>query len=403
MAERDLAAVPQHLIGVGPWAEGITWSVGSLGLKIKSNYPAHPLAQLPNPTGRSFTLRKSGAAEATLDFSLPRGSGLIVDEMVTDIWWRRRDIVRQVTSPIGRFQVSSCVPERSGDQVTTSITAVDYRGILEDRLIYTPHTYAAGTVLSTILFDTVPDNSGVLLNRMDADAPSLGALAEPLTVEAGQSVGDVLEAARAASRTTWDWGVELEGNDRVLRVWPTSRGTDRQVVLADLGTGYTPMQTWARKTEPGQYANSMYFSGRDYGQVAQIDTAFLPMGQRDARDSNPNLITASLIAKAAQDALAKRAQLQQGWTIGLMPGFWEGRGHIDVGDWVTVVVRMGSTTIRERHQVEEIDVKIDSNGTEAVTLELGLARVSANPRSRYSIHSRIVKQIRNLARRTQAP
>lgn len=396
---------PQHMLGIGPWAEGIKWKAQpNFGLSYENIYPSLPLLAVPGLVSMGFTLRRDGSSEATVECDMPRGSAVLFEEMVTDLWWRRWEPTTNSTEPINRFQARDVSLTRTGDRVRTAVTLTDYRAVIEDRVYTTSFNYAAGTAAMTILGDIIPNNTGASTEEFAAYPNNhLGNITEPMDVEAGQTVGDLIEALRPITKGGFDWGCELpdSGTYPHLLIWPGSRGEDNSITLVDTGTGYTPISSWDRNVNTEDYANMVWFMGRDHSQIAALSVEAiggLPMGVRMARGSNPNLIQASHIAAAATKELAKRSVLTGSWRITLVPGFWRGRSHIDVGDWIRVVVQLGQLRLDERHQVEEIDVKIAASGVEEVTLTLGNARVSPNPKSRYSFASRIIKRIYNVAR-----
>jgi len=396
---------PTHLLHIGPWAAGVAWrAVPNKGLLPTVKYPAQPLLAIPDTTSMTFTLSRDDVSEATVEFYSGRGSAIIVEEMITDLWWRRRNHATGVTENIGRFQARDVQVNREGDQIRTSVQWQNYRGVLEDRMIYatdkdpgsTPPgiPYPAGTPVTTILRDILPVNSLVDLSALNAT--NLGTVAPGLALgmAMGDKIGEVISRLRTGS-TLWDWDVELVGDAAVLTLYPGGRRSNHGVILVDKGSGYSPMKSWDRRTNGEDFASSVIATGQTGSKLAQIEWAEIPQGQRDYRHDDRTLASMDWIERAAKEELARRSKVTASWQVELMPGFWQGRTHIDLGDYVRLIVTLGDETLDEEVQVETISVEVPATGIEKVSLTLGLPRPNPDPRSKRSTTGKIINKIVN--------
>jgi hypothetical protein len=181
-----------------------------------------------------------------------------------------------------------------------------------------------------------------------------------------------------------------------------TRGADKGVTLVDTGQGPSPIASWSRTAASASYANTIFFSGgvgaagAGGGVVRQLTAQAQQYGERDVQDGNSTLgADKDLINKGAVKKLNQLADRSPTFTIALRQGFWRGRAHIDVGDTVRVVIRLGREVIDTRLRVGEINVEIDENDLESVTLTLGKLPPSADPRSRRAPIPRILRYLKN--------
>lgn len=407
----DRPAAPHyasHILGVGPWAAGLKWRAApNYGLTATRVYPSLPLLAVPCLSRASFTLRRTKPSEATVETDMARGQALVIEEMVTDLWWRRNDPCNPdgLAENIGRFNATAVDASMDSGRLRMSATFVDYRGMLDDRLVLDPMSADANvTPVADVLANLIPPNSGIDVSVLAT--ADLGKVLDPIEFAIGSSVPSSIAALQVGS-PPFDWAVEMgsgtEGRP-TLQVWPGRRGTDKGVVLVDDGAGFTPMASWRRRTNRDDYANVVLFTGQTGSQLsvpgpADPDFDFdLPTGQRDATENDHDLITAELIQRAANKARERLSQRTTAWDITLKPGWWQGRDHVDLGDTVRVVIRLGEDLINEAALVEEINVEIDADGTETVRLSLGWGRPARNPQSSQSTTSIIVRQIKRLGR-----
>lgn len=418
--DTSVPAAATHALGIGPWNTAISWS--GLGQPPAVYGASVPVLALPNATSKSFTLRLNAGDEARADFVLAREDAFIITERSTDLWWRRRDPKRSLVEPIGRFNADNVDTSMDEDgQIRVSATFVDYRALLEDRLILTVantptaglSSWPKGTVITDILRFVIPTNQKIDLTEISpGTATYVGTTKEPIELPPGTTVGEAMASLATNSTKAWEWWVELpvnSGDRPKLRLAPDGRGTNRGIYLIDIGTGQSPIKSWTIQASGAKYANTIYFQASQGGVVETLLADVELYGQRDAQEtdtsikSTPTAPNLPLVTAAAVKKLTALADQQITWTLNLREGFWEGRSHIDVGDWITVQIKLGGQLITGTHRVSEISGDIDATGAESIALTLGPPRPARDPRSRYSPMARLVRTLKNYTRQDTTP
>jgi hypothetical protein len=406
---------PLHILGIGPWSSHISWCGAPNYGVPPGNWPARPVLALPATTSKSFTLRLGVGSEARLEMSFSRGGAIILEEMDTDLWWRRKDPRTQRLEMVGRFNVSHLDLATSDTGISCSVQLDDYQTILGARLVLkylnptaTPPTsmWDIGTSVSSIIGWALPDNTGLdLTEAKGPGASDIGTLTQPFDLAPGTSIDDLMDNLLPISTKKWEWWIDTPLDTNLpprLRLVAGERGTDRGVTLFDVGKGPTPIASWTRNGAEGDYANTIYYSGgtkagqnNSGGVVEDIPAQVAQYGQRDKADGNSSVDggDATVLRLRANAMLEKLADRRPSFTINLRQGFWRGRHHIDIGDTITLVLRMGKELIHDKYRVSEINVNIDDLGLEDVTLHLGRLPVSADPRSKRSPFIRLIKYL----------
>jgi hypothetical protein len=338
--------------------------------------------------------------------------------MDTDLWWRRKDPRTKKLEVIGRFNSNNVAMATSDTGVNLSAHWEDYATILGNRLILeylepkalpNPTTmWDTGTLVTKILAWALPDNTGLDLSEVTSANPyPLGGISQPYHLAPGTLISDVFDNLEALSVQNWEWWIETPADVNAppkLRFIVGERGADKGVTLFDAGSGPTPIASWTRSGATDDYANTLYYTGSGTGEgdeagggvVETIDAEVAQYGQRDAQEGSATMGgDIDQIRAGAVKKLNMLSDRRPGYTIILTQGFWRGRSHIDIGDTIRLVLRLGKEVLNEKYRVTEIDVAIDENGYEAVTLTLGKPQASADPRSRRSPILRLVRAIKN--------
>jgi hypothetical protein len=392
---------PAHLLHIGPWANNITWrAVPNKGLMPTVHYPPEPLYAMTDTTEVSFTLNRDAPSEANITYQTDCDNAILIDEMVTDLWWRRRNFATGVTENIGRFQARDVQTSCEAGRVSCQVQWHDYRGVLEGRIINNAgHSatapgaiWPANTQVTTILRDILPTNAGVDLTALNNF--TVGTIGLPLGYEMGDKVPEVISKIQKVS-PLFDWAVELVGDAAVLRLYAGGRGHNKGVTLVDKGRGYSPMRKWDRRTNSEDFATYVIVTGVTGSREAIYQNPTIPQGQHDYREDDNTLADVNWIQYDADYILAQRNHVTTSWQVELQPGVWQGRSHIDLGDEVRLVVQLGKDLIDERKQVEQITVDVPSSGIENVTLTLGFPRPNPDPRSKFSALNKLLTQIRS--------
>lgn len=403
-----LPPVPLHLLGIGPTDANVPWrgapNHGVTGGPISR--PSLPAVQLPEAQSKSFTLRLDGGAEARADHTVTRDRALIVEQNLTDLWWWRRDGATGALDPIGRFNAATVDLSSNGPEVTLSVTWSDYRVLLENRMVLTYQDatiygsqWPIGTLITDILRYAIPTNVNIDLTAVQAaTAAPLGKTIAAYTLAPGTTIADAMKALRAISTTQWDWWVEM--NDitslPVLSFAANGRGADRGVTLVDIDGIHGPVASWTLQGRGDQYANTLFFAGSNgNGLVYTLTGEIATYGEYDAQvaDSSVDDTKSDALAIAAKTKIGELADRTPSFTVVLKPGFWQGRQHIDIGDWVTLDFRLGAETVAGKYRVTQIDGEVDASGAETITLAFGNPRLSRDARSRYSALAKLVRKL----------
>lgn len=407
-------ALPTHLLGIGPWSSAVVWR-GAPNYGVAAGLRASvPALNLPLADKLSVTLRLNAAGEATSAHYFPRHQAIVLEENVTDLWWRRRDPRRQVVDRMGRFNASNVDLDVLADGgVNVSASYVDYFALLGERIILqylnptaNPPTteWAALTPVVDIMRWAMPTNMGLDLTGVQAATPDITAkIKTPYHLPLGTSITDMMEGLLTISDKLWEWWVEMPAadTDRPRLTLATARGADRGVTLFDLG-GQGPIEKWSLQ-KSDNYANTILFVGANGGVVKSYPDQVALYGQRDvfftdttvSDTSASGIVSTTRLNAAADKKLAALAADIPSLQVTLRSGFWEGRTHIDVGDWVGTTLELGSDVLVGKYRVSELKVEIDGDGFETVIITLGTPRPSKDPRSRSSSVAKLVRYLRN--------
>lgn len=413
---------PLHILGIGPWSNRRSWR-GAINYGVRGGVaPARPHLQLPGVQTKAFTLRLNDGGEATASCQFARTDAVIVEEMATDLWWRRKDPRTGRLETIGRFNCSHNDLARADDgTITSSLQFQDYRTLLSARMVMKYLTtvtikstgaeavqsqWKKNTPVTEILRWATPTDLGIDLSALD-DPDLLGAITQAYDVSPATTIGQVYDQLAVISPKLWEWWVDTPDNPNQapkLSFVIGQRGQDKGVTLVDYGYGPSPIASWQMRATSDTYANALYFQGKDGGVVTTLPSQVAEFGERDAIDSDGSVVadidkttggTPLRLVTAARQKLAKLADRLPTFTLVLAPGFWRGPSHIDVGDTLALRLKFGRELLAYSYRVTEIGVEIDQVGTETVTLTLGSPLSSANVRSRNAGLAKVIRYLKN--------
>lgn len=407
-AIRPYTGTPMHILGIGPWNPQTVWR-GAANYGIQAGRrTSRPALALPPAQTLSFTLRLNEGSEARAELQQNRGDFILLDEMDTDLWWRRKDPRLSTVDMIGRFNTANVDVQTSDTGLTVSAQFEDYRTVLAERLVLhykNPETkpnpesmWDEGTPITAIMAFALPGNTNIDLSEATGTNPAnLGTTTQRFHLPPGTSIGDLFDNLLAISPQPWEWWIDTPASLNLppkLR-FASERGTNKGVVLYDVG-GPTPIASWRRIAAADQYANALYYSGSEGGVVDVMQAEIEKYGQRDATDGNSTLGgDIKLITAAAARKLRQLASRQATYQLTLKPGYWRGPRHIGVGDTIAIRLRVGKELIKEQHRVTEIQADIDATGVEEVQLTLGTPPPSPDPRSKRSPFIRLLRYLKS--------
>lgn len=311
-------------------------------------------------------------------------TAMFVQELVTDLWVIRDGVT------LFRGRVMSAEDDIAEVNYPLPVKAKDYRGVLERRLLPVATTWT-GIEQATIAWALIAyaqAQTGGNLGITQGLWPATGVL-QTVTANEGDNIWDVL--AKVAGL---DDGFDIDIDpSRVANLYYPRRGEDRGIILE-----YGGMVARAHRIfDPTQYANFIRHTGADgLGAVTRTvtDIASAPEGRWEAHLQDIQLTTTQMLGAAATAALTKYSRLSPTYEIQLAPGRWMGPDHIWLGDWVTVLVRVGRLNDVLQLRVHDMQIVLDGSGVETVTITCGDPRVDAR-----SVLRGIQKRVQQLMKR----
>jgi hypothetical protein len=258
-------------------------------------------------------------------------------------------------------------------QHVTTVTALDYREVLRQRLFIPPATLTwAGTDQSLIAWQMISGTQGQPggdLGIVRGLGQSSGKIRN-ITVTRTDTVGDKI-SEMGLMGSGFDWDVTPYGTaDLRLDIWPGQRGLDRGVVL-EHGGGL--VQSITRNVDPTTFGNAFYVTGDSSVTPVYVEAAGIasdPAGRWD-RTVGTQIRTPDALASRADFLLADGQVVIPAYTIVLQPGTWGGPGHIWLGDLVTVRIKSGRLAVNDKLRVMELKAEVSDEGDETVTLTIG--------------------------------
>lgn len=340
----------------------------------------HELA-LTEATGRRYTARLADNSDLgfTIDGRHPQAAA--IQELATDVHLLFSTAAG--TQILDRCRVGDTRDEINENAHQTDVTCLDYRAVLNRRILWTGDTvtYAAvdqADIAWDLIRQTQAHRSGYLgISKGFADGST--GVPRDRTYEVGDSIGQrIQELSEVIGGFDWDI-LPQSASSLALQVWYPQRGSDRGVVLLLGGLAATV----SRGVDTGDYANAIRYTGAAGDDVTpgpdpveweagDLDApGVIPQGRWDAVFGDDGLTT--------QSALEDRTEWQSWWsevirptyTVRLVRGGWEGPDHIWLGDMVRLIVLSGRLQVDTTARVYEVQLDLDEEGGETVTLTLG--------------------------------
>lgn len=317
---------------------------------------------LADPAQAAFTV--DGRAEDA-DF---------LDELRSDL------IVYRDGVKLFRGRVGTTQDQLSADAHTVTVTALDYRAMLDRRILLAgdPLQFtgvdqsAIAWALASASFARTAGDLGIVRGT----GQTTGVLRNR-TYEPGKSCGEaVQQLAEVDGGFEWDVDPDLR-----LNVHYPQRGGQRLDVVLDYGGRLAGL---SRSVNPTDFGNVVRVSGREatgdtVGPAPAVRTAVnvatAPEGRWEAQVGT-DLITTAAVAGRADHELTQRSQVRPAYTATLAPNVWEGPESFWVGDTVRLVVMSGRLAVDTQVRVHGFEFDIDDDGAETVSVTLGAPRTS---------------------------
>jgi len=307
-----------------------------------------------------FALDDSAQAGWTLPGRHPQTP--FVDELQTDL------IVSRDGVAIFRGRINASDDSISPTTHTCTFSAVDYRGLLERRIIWPGSTAAYVQVdQAAIAADLINDSQ--VLGPLGIQTPSTPTgVKRDRTYESGASIGELIgNLGRCENGFDWDISPAL-----VLRIWWPQRGVTTPAWVAEYGRNVSDVR---RTIASGEYANAIRFSGKDAATPPPVTRVVTPgnEGRWEDQRGNTDVTTTAQLNEQANGAILTASVIQPAYSITLVPGTWTPTVAW-LGDTIRLIIKSGRLDVDTSTRVVGVSIDIGESGEETVTLQLGRYR-----------------------------
>jgi hypothetical protein len=377
------------------------------------------ITELSAATGRGMGY--SLTEGATLSFSMPGShwqTEVVIPGLVDVIAYYGQD-------PIQRFLVNQRTISKTQGRITCSFSAVSYRSLLDRWLIHDAatrdFTNVEQTAIAWTLISQAEARAGEQWNLTRGTLPTINVNRDRLgSAEPGQSahgydagavVGEMV-ANLAQVEAGFEYDIEpspiTPQTALVFNTWNEGlrkqhAGVQSPFVLDDGGT----MAAWSREDAMADYGNVVRAQGRAPTGENAVDAVgpvawrpnppstspASPYGRWERAESADATLQAAL-NEHADGALARWSDPASAWSATLAPGRWS-PDDLWLGDYARVLVSEAPMDdVDELMRVQQIDVALDDNGVQVVTVGLGRP-----PASYAAFRQALARQLAALRRR----
>lgn len=333
------------------------WAIGNWRDDAPSN-------QLTMAGSRSLHLHLRSPSEARFVTWGYADETRFLEELISDLWVTRNGEV------LFRGRLDRADDSLDIDSYSIDCNAVDYRGLLERRLLQTdfsPSNVEQSTTVWDLISHTQSQTGGSLGLTQDPAWPTTGVL-RTASFKTGDSVWDSIQKYALMSN-----GFDLTIDEhKVVSLHNPKFGEANGEVL-----DYGGIVTRARRIfDPARYANVIRQSGSSEPVTtpsvqAVPDLATAPEGRWEAQFGDTDLRTNDAVTQTAIAKLAETSRLLPSYQVTLARGAWRGPGHLWLGDEAIVVVKAGRLFDVLTLRIYDMDIDVDVNGHETVTITLG--------------------------------
>jgi len=312
---------------------------------------------------RAVAWRLDGPAEASISLSGRSRLASQIIELETDL------VVYLDGVKVFRGRLAPSTEEVTPEAHTLQVSAVDYRGMLERRLVYDADVRVFSQVdQSTIAWTLVAASqarSGGNLGITRGIGQSTTVLRDR-TIDAGKTVGEeIVQLAQLASGFEWTVDADLAFN-----VYYPLRGEDKGVILDYGGT----VSKLRRTFTPAEFANAIRATGAPALATEERATAGIatdPAGRFESQFGFSSVLEASTLGAKADFLIAEHSIKRPAFSVDLRPGGWGGPSSLFVGDTARLVVRSGRLNVNSLQRVVTLGVALTASGAEQITATLG--------------------------------
>lgn len=357
----------------------------------------HELA-LTEARSRRYTARLGENSDMSFSIDGRHPQAAAIAELSTDV--HLLFSTASGTEILDRCRVGQTRDDVGEDEHRTDVTCLDYRAVLDRQILLSGDTLTfAGVDQTDIAWSLIAaaqahraGDLGIWKGVVDGYTGQV----RDRTYEAGDSIGQrIQELSEVINGFDWDITPDSASSLR-FDAWYPGRGSDRGVVLLLGGL----VATVSREVNPSDYANAIRYSGGEATTAGEWEAGDLgtpgafPQGRWDKAFGDDGLTTQASLDERAEWQLAESQVVTPVYTVRLKRGGWEGPDHIWVGDTVRLIIPSGRLDVDTTARVHEVQIDIDEDGGETVTLTLG------GPRPDFRRWPSLIEQrLNNLERR----
>lgn len=265
-----------------------------------------------------------------------------------------------------------------GADADTMRVDLEWHGIasyLQDALIFDQSTAYSSTTLAWDWIETFQARTGGSYGFTEGTISGTNPSRQKAISQYAGLLDTIIELG--ASGAGFDWAIDT---NRAYREWHPTRGSDSGIVL-EYGVNVAAFG-YSESTAPGELVSDVYVQGPpgSQEQTASDSTARTTYGRREASltffaDFEATSVTDGQIKKHADAAIAERIAPI------VIPQVRLVRDHQSIewgsywlGDTVTFRASVGNyDSINAAYRIVQIDVELDENDNETITLGLNVA------------------------------
>lgn len=318
------------------------------------------LGELTAAQSRSLTARVDGPWSASVSMSGRNPQAALLTELDTDL------VVYLNGAKLFRGRVGPTQDDVGEDAHTVTFTALDYRAILDRRLLYEGDTLAfVGVDQAAVAWALVGNTQAQTGGYLGITGPPANTgVTRTRTFEAGKPVGEAItQLSQVVNGFEW----RIDGNLALVVYFP-EQGANNGYVLDYGGT----VSRVRRAFDPATFANGIRATGDPALTTERRSSAGIavdPRGRFDQQFGFPDVLEQTTLGLKADFLLADRSVLRPSYAVDLKAGRWG--AELALGDTAQLVVSSGRLAVNESARVIALTLALDPHGAEKVTATLG--------------------------------
>jgi microcystin-dependent protein len=330
------------------------------------------LGELTSAVSRRIQFALDGPA--TCSFTVPgrHPEATLLTEAASDI------VVRRAGQNLFRGRLSESNDTLSADVHTVAFAAVDYRGLLDRRILWSdsPLSFRGvdqGQIAWTLIADS-QRRPGGNLGVVQGTGTQTG-VARDRDFAPGQKLGELITQLGEVIGG-FDW--EIDANLAFNVFYPQrGRSAGLELVYGQQVSDAT------RQVTTTAYATALRYQGDPAATVAVevSDPVFGPSGRWEAAPSDPNLKLQTSVSDAANAYLAASDTLIANYRLTLLEGWWTGTAALWLGDLADLYITSGRLNVTgTQYRVVGVQIDYSDDGGETVSVDVGVPPASLTAR-----------------------